>query len=449
MTKLSTLGGVVKVKKADGRVIHWDARDAVAFWSAKEYSGTGNLKNLARTDGLHDLVNNGAVFLPFDGEKYAYFPGLGSGNWISTPDAPELDITGDLDVRVFGVKTADWTNGLRSFIAKATGGGQDSFVFCLAATGALRLYISATGSGTMNYVEVPGGLTDGQIEAGLRATYRQSDRRVQFFRLVIADWVQVGTDQTHVATSIFAGTSPLEIGGRVAAAGQTFLGNIAGAEVRNGIDGTVVASWSAEDMAQTGGVSGGKTWTISRATSGLKTVLVDRPLFLLGTDDYLETPDHADFDFGAGDSFSVVTVFRQHHNPTTPGIGAYISKATSALRGWRLWQWHNDQAIYFTINDGTINAQDDQTPPALSTAAIRAGVRNTALDILKALVNGVSSGTTPDTTTDTLTNAKAVRIGSDPETTNYSDREFMGAAIFRRSLTDAEILEVGQTLGAD
>jgi hypothetical protein len=84
---------------------------------------------------------------------------------------------------------------------------------------------------------------------GLRATWRASDGRVQFFTSTNdgQSWQQLGSDAAFEfpPASINAGTAPLWIGVRDDPDGnQTnrFAGRVRRAEVRDGIDGTVVAS---------------------------------------------------------------------------------------------------------------------------------------------------------------------------------------------------------------
>jgi len=94
-------------------------------------------------------------------------------------------------------------------------------------------------------------------------------------------------------------------------------GKVYAAVIKNGIDGTTVfdldPSVAVEPYAtfveQSSNLA---TVTINRSATGRKTAVVDRPLFLLGTDDYFEVPDHANLDFAAGDSFTIAIALRQY-----------------------------------------------------------------------------------------------------------------------------------------
>jgi len=89
------------------------AERAIAWWHVNEYD--------AALDALVDLSGNGhhAVFgssvgvdtndplrLIRTNENYLYLPGT-NGNYVSTPDAAPLDITGDIDIRV-RISLDDW-----------------------------------------------------------------------------------------------------------------------------------------------------------------------------------------------------------------------------------------------------------------------------------------------------------------------------------------------------
>lgn len=169
------------------------------------------------------------------------------GSHLSTPDSAPLSITGDLDVRWFGVAD-DWTPiDDRVLVSKFGDVGQRSWSFFAGPGGSLELDVSAGGSAVTN-VSVASTGPDG-LPIGLRVTWRASDGRVQFF---IADdpedpgttWTQEGSDQTANVGSLFDGTASLVVGGDDSPSPPAPLNEttVSHFEVRDGIDGTIVAS---------------------------------------------------------------------------------------------------------------------------------------------------------------------------------------------------------------
>lgn len=203
-------------------------------------------------------------------ENYLSLTGA-SGSYASTPDSDALDITGDLDLRA-RLSLSDWTPAaLQSALTKYfSAGNQRSYLLQVTSTGLLSLWLSPDGTGaSANQATstVATGIADGTAK-WIRATWRKSDRRTQFF---LSDdgstWTQLGTDVTHPVSSVFASTSVLSIGGKPQDNAELLAGRVYSASVRNGIDGTVVAKFDAADT--TAGTTSfasrttGETWTVS------------------------------------------------------------------------------------------------------------------------------------------------------------------------------------------
>lgn len=190
----------------------------------------------------------------------------------STPDHASLDITGDIDIRVM-VALNDWTPAARSvLIGKWGAAGTRSYLFTVEpTTGALRLFWSPDGSGTASNTSSASPAVANGEAIGVRVTLDVDNgaggRTVRFYTSTDGVfWTQLGTDQTTAGVvSIFSGAAPLEVGSQTAGTADLMAGNMYSAEVRNGINGTIVA---APDFgAQTAGAtsfvdSTGKTWSI-------------------------------------------------------------------------------------------------------------------------------------------------------------------------------------------
>lgn len=204
--------------------------------------------------------------------QYLFLPGT-SGNYASTPDAGSLDITSDIDLRAVIAVGEDASTQTMALIVKAAP-GQFSYSFRWFRS-TIRLALSDDGSvvgvaGSDTFSYTPGG------QIGVRATWRESDQRVQFFvgdaDDAPTDWPQVGSDETLgflTGTTIHPGTANLRVG-----QGETvdeFDGRFLWGEVRDGLDGTVVADpdftdtveWSPGDTS--GSDAAGNTWTINQS----------------------------------------------------------------------------------------------------------------------------------------------------------------------------------------
>jgi hypothetical protein len=239
--------------------------------------------------------SNDAIFLAHTGTNYVYLPGVNS-NFLSIPDGPDLDITGDIDIRA-QVALDDWTPSVNNIlISKWNSGGSNNrgWIFNVLTSGLLNLQLSADGTNqSAANSTVVTGLADGSTK-WVRATYRQSDRRVQFFTSDNGtSWTQLGADVTSAQASIFSNNANINIGAfNAGLGGENLTGKIYRAQVLNGIDGTVVLDVDTS-VITTGAATSftavtGQTVTINRSTSGRKTVAVTQPTWLFGTDDYME-----------------------------------------------------------------------------------------------------------------------------------------------------------------
>lgn len=183
----------------------------------------------------------------------------------STPDHASLDLTGDLDIRI-KVSMDDWTPGsFQSFVGKAS----TAYVFWMDSTNqpqltwfdgtATRIRTATTGTGfvdgTVHWLRVTLDVDNGA--AGHTVTFYTSETGLS--------WTQLGTSVVTAGTTVIAtNTSPLEVGRR-GTAEQPLTGNVYYAEVRDGIDGTVVASPSFESQGPGAAslIDGtGKIWTV-------------------------------------------------------------------------------------------------------------------------------------------------------------------------------------------
>lgn len=196
----------------------------------------------------------------------------GAANCASTPDAAALDITGDLDLRWEG--ETDWNQaGAHVLIGKWEPTGNQKAYMLRLEDGALLLHQSLDGFvGQFYSTPLPALPQHAAVRVTLDIDNGAGGRTCRFYwaRTIAGPWVEFATPVTASGTTAtFASTAPL----KVAAADLTttparypFAGRCFKAEVRNGINGTVVAS--PDFTAQAAGAtsftdSAGLAWTLA------------------------------------------------------------------------------------------------------------------------------------------------------------------------------------------
>lgn len=210
----------------------------------------------ANTSGTYygKLLPRKRIRLQADWGTYLDCPGTG-GAGGGTGDAPEFDITGDIDLRA-RISADDWTPSASGTICgKADVTGQFSYSLALDSTG--KLGIASSPNGTLaallaSYSTVAVPFSAGEIvwvRATLDVNNGAGGRTAKFYwsRDQTPDhsavtWTQLGaTVTTAGTTSIHAGTAPPSIGNLADGYSQLAIRCYAVAFL-NGIDGTVVAA---------------------------------------------------------------------------------------------------------------------------------------------------------------------------------------------------------------
>jgi len=235
--------------------------------------------------------------------EYLSLPGI-SGNYASTPDSAVVSITGDIDIRV-RVAPDDWTFAVfQTFVAKWSSAPNFSFIFgANTITGLLAFYISADGIGNAAvFSDVLHGFADGS-PGWLRVTRAQFSGETKFFESsdgVV--WTQLGASKILSAGSAISdGTAVLEVGSQSSGTINLWSGKLYYAEVRNGIDGTVVAKFDPANDAQAGSASftsaTGEVWTINGSGIPLAQLIAATGSLILAASDAVVTlavaNDHA------------------------------------------------------------------------------------------------------------------------------------------------------------
>lgn len=197
---------------------------------------------------------------------------LGAVFTTSTPDRASLDIVGDIDIQM-NVAMDDWTPAAeQTLVSKYGAAGQRSWLLNVTTGGLLKLINSADGTATItrsSTVAVGGvDLAAKWVRATLDVDNGATGNTATFYTSTDgATWSALGAPVTTAATtSIFASTALLRVGPNENAA-QWFGGNVYRVRLYNGIAGTLVSDFNAQDAD-----IGWLTWNSSGVTEVWTTV---------------------------------------------------------------------------------------------------------------------------------------------------------------------------------
>ncbi|ADE43462.1 gp38 [Streptomyces phage phiSASD1] len=188
--------------------------------------------------------------VPTTGDSYLNLDGL-AGNFASTPDVAALNITGDLDVRI--EMAPNWYGAENQVVIGKWAPGQASWMVQVY-NGTVIFRYTTTGtepSPTLAYTRPLPTLPE---RAALRVTLDVDDgsgNHVTTFYwapTLAGPWTPIGNPAPYAGTApMFAGSAPLRIGlddfrPNTTTPRLPMVGRVYRAEVRSGIDGTIVAS---------------------------------------------------------------------------------------------------------------------------------------------------------------------------------------------------------------
>lgn len=429
---------------------------AEAYWDARYYSGTGKL--LDSTGHGHDMefgstsgsdTNDPLLLLPESNRPYLYISGVSGNDAVVNYNGFQGISTGTLSVRIRVHHDTFRPSATEPWIG--------------STAGRIRVRITTAGTLSVRIVESGGDATDvpstaaipnADADLWIRFDYSFDTQTATFYTApAVADeanavWAQLGDAVPYTRVDSHGSISQLWVGSQSGT--STSLVKAKGfAWYRNGAragfaDFTDIAGYNSTRTSFVGSL--GNTFTLNRSTSGRKLSVVDRPLFLLGTDDYFEAADHASLDFDAGESFTAVVALRQYATPLN--AGRWLSKKTGSA-GYSLRaettnlhvQAHSEDAgagAFNPIGAAVFNAGE------LVVAASR---RRAGVDYV-AFTNGVPGTAVADSSNGSLVNAVPLRIGARSDATlTPQEFEFLAAAVFRRALSTRQLVELNRELG--
>ncbi|MFJ2438466.1 carbohydrate binding domain-containing protein [Streptomyces anulatus] len=200
-------------------------------------------------------------------ESYLRLEG-NTSSYARTPDAAALDITGDIDLRVEA--TCDWwAVPVQTLLGKwVSATAQRSYMLRLE-NGVVNLSWSVDGTVWYFASQLLPALPK---RAALRATLDVNNgaggytARFYWAASLSGTWTPLGDPLSSTPTmSIYAGTAPLEVAPVAATGWAPVRGRVHRAEVRNGINGPLVADFDARTKPEgttSWADSTGRTWTL-------------------------------------------------------------------------------------------------------------------------------------------------------------------------------------------
>ena len=227
--------------------------------------------------------------------NYLSLPGT-SGHNTSTPDTAVLDITGDIEI-IVRLQDDDHSNEARG--ASKYGFNSHGYQFGYHVSGDINLnwydgfsnitaqstVVSPIAEGSLGWIRITLDVDNGA--SGYDATFYTSTDDTNDPSEV--SWSQLGGVVTGGSTtSIAAGSNDLYGGARPPGTGNLLNGRLYRAQVYNGIGGTLVADFNADDFnvgdsdGATAVDSTGLTWTINGASSTIQSEFGPQAILLLG-----------------------------------------------------------------------------------------------------------------------------------------------------------------------
>lgn len=218
--------------------------------------------------------------------RHIPLPGV-AGAFGSTPNLPAHSVSNDIDIRV-KVAMNSWTPAVtQTLISKShTSGSQTSWELSIDTLGRVVFtYTKSFGLGSGGYVATPLQIYPDGVPRWIRVVLDVNDGlgNLVSYLYTSEDGVTWLNDRMLTAPGSFSSlktvTAPIVIGGINNGANNNFAGKVFYAEVRNGIDGPVVASFDANDgdigaSTVTSSLTG-EVWTFT----GTGAVVVGVPVF--------------------------------------------------------------------------------------------------------------------------------------------------------------------------
>jgi hypothetical protein len=287
-------------------------------------------------------------------------PGV-TGEYVSTPDSAGNSITGDIDVRVKLSDGVNFSPASTSLLIGQWATPHKNWAVYFTASNAFFGY-SVDGSATIgrSFAPIPSGTQY------LRATHDVDNgaggNDVKLWTSLTGldgSWVEHGHSVAAGTVTRHDSANPLTVGDQ-SGGGLPFACEVEWAEVRDGIDGTIVSRFNAADASADAATwvdpVTGQTNTINRSTAaGYKVVVVPAGESLMQVDGVNDGPvvvgDMSVMDFVPGTGLTLVADVRMHN--TTLSAGRILTNATYPDDGAALQRVGTGPRLQGRLDDGT------------------------------------------------------------------------------------------------
>jgi hypothetical protein len=398
--------------------------------------GSGGSALNATYGSTGGVDTNDPLFLPHTGENYVYFPGV-TDNYVRTSFVA-YNQTGDVEI-VVQTKGINWSDATRQTIFGSWSPG-----FLIDKFNATSIIYGTSNSATNCYTILPHGLT-GVVDQWFKMVYVKSTGTILGYKSVDGvSWTDISssTNTPSPGVDFPNGTSFTRVGDGIG----PLVGRVPFAQMKSGIGGTPFLTYREAGYVTSSSQTGwtgedGNTWGVIRSTTGRKLAIVTRPIWLFGTDDYLQIPDNALLDFGLADSATLLVVARKWGGATT---AQYLMLKSAGVAGYEFRTTvGNETLVGFT--DGVNYPNVFQVSAASGTLQVSVATKDgSASDRLGMSLNGAAPSFATDTNTGTNANTTPLRIG---DVSLSPDMELLALAVFRRTLTTADSAAINQFYG--
>jgi hypothetical protein len=366
-----------------GLAAAYDARTGVTADSTNRVSAWADLSGKGRPL-VQGTGANQPLWLPYSGNNYLHLPGV-VGNYASTPDSPAASVTADIDLRIRC--TILNASTFPMVFAKDPNNGTQCSYRVRSLNGPFRFSFSLDGT-TYQNVDSTAGAALG-APTWLRVTRDSTTGEVIFYTSQNGtNWTQLGNAIIAAAGAINDSTAGIELGSAQLGAAIPMEGAIYGFEIRNGIDGPIVAKFDAQQAANnaTSFVSStGETWTINKSGARPAQIVGSARMLFDGTNYFQKS---AAFTLGQpvtiyllgqpitytsgdylcdGDGKDTLVI---EQLGTTPTIDLYAGNAGPSSSAATLATWHVIAAVFngasslLQVNNGTPATGDAGTATA-------------------------------------------------------------------------------------
>ena len=354
---------------------------------------------------------------------------------------PSHNIVGDLDVRWAGAfDPALLESPENPIVARYASGTNNSYLVEIGGLGDGRCFQrvgGVTGSTVLNGI----GPQDTARHSYQTTRVASSGLWSGYIDDVLVD-TTVGTSGAIDSDS----TASVEVGAASNGTLRPIEGAVEWAEVRDGIDGPIVVRFDASRLAKPfenyTDTQRGNVWTVNRGSTGLLSTVIDQDTWLYTTDDYMVVPDHPGLNFAGGESFTILVAARMNANRSQSDRlvdkRSVYGYGVSTGVGDTMACFFDDFTGGFFSIVGTAEAGDGEEFVTVMRLDNVTGGQ---------FVDGVADGTPVTLGGGTLTDTPDFNIGvKHGYTLNFYEGEIMAVALWRRALTDAEIVQAAAEL---